>query len=302
MRILTNKIRESYKKRKPNKMKEFVCEECGATYILRKTPNKDRKHLCVDCLRVDANRRARKAKYHTRPEYRLKARKWQLENRYGLSLEEYDDLATKQNSVCAICKSVNDNDRPLVVDHSHISNKVRGLLCDKCNRAIGALEDDPKRLQNAILYLIRSEDDKSWDKYFINIASLVSTRSKDISTQVGAVLVKDGVILSTGYNGFPRGCNDDDVNRNERPLKYKWVVHAEENALLNAGREGVSTFGSTMYVTPIRPCSGCVKAMIQSGVKKIVCQALFNVEKWDEEFRISSQMMSESGVEYIEIK
>jgi len=293
--------RMSRANRKPNKIKEFICEECGIKYQLKKTPNKGRKHLCKNCLRIEINKRARAAKYHINPEYRLKNRAWRLENLYKLSLEDFDALSEKQNNVCAICKKTNYNGRPLVVDHSHISNKIRGLLCDKCNRAIGALEDDPKRLQNAILYLIRAEDDKSWDRYFINIASLISTRSKDLSTQVGAVLVKDGVILSTGYNGFPRGCDDNNTERNERPLKYKWVVHAEENALLNAGREGVSTKSATMYVTPIRPCSGCMKAMIQCGVKRIVCQALFNVDKWDKEFEISSQMMEEAGVDYVEI-
>ena len=289
-----------HKKRKPNEIKEFICENCGTKYKLKKTPNKGRRYLCKACLRIGINKRAREAKYHTKPEYKCKNRAWRLKNIYGLSLNDYDAIAEKQNNVCAICKKPND-DRFLVVDHNHNTNKVRGLLCDKCNRAIGALGDDPKRLQNAILYLIRSEADKSWDRYFINIASLISTRSKDLSTQVGAVLVKDGVILSTGYNGFPRGCDDNNTERNDRPSKYKWVVHAEENALLNAGREGVSTKSATMYVTPIRPCSGCVKAMIQCGVKRIVCQALFNVDKWDKEFEISSQMLEESGVDYVEI-
>lgn len=139
--------------RKPNKETEFICEDCNKSFILRRSPKKDQKHLCKSCLRIASNARCRQAQYHKNPKYRLKARRWQLENRYNLSLDEYDSLFEQQKGVCAICNLPNDNNRPLVVDHSHINNKVRGLLCDKCNRAIGALNDDISLLQKAITYL-----------------------------------------------------------------------------------------------------------------------------------------------------
>jgi len=289
--------------RKKRKTIEFICENCGGTYKLKRTPNRGRPKLCGMCLKNEANERVKNTQYHKKPEYKLKSREWRLKNYYGLSMEDYKSMLERQNGVCAICKRSTSGDRGkyLVVDHSHHLNKVRGLLCDKCNRAIGSFGDNFTILQNAILYLIRAEGDKSWDRYFINIAALVSTRSKDVSVQVGAVLVKDNIILSTGYNGFPRKCDDDNISKYDRPLKYKWTIHAEANTLLNAGREGISTLNSTIYVTPIRPCSGCVKAMIQCGVKRIVCQVLFSANKWDEEFEISKQMIHESGIDYVEL-
>lgn len=289
--------------RKPNKVKHFVCENCGNKYELRKTPNKGRPKLCGTCLNVDARKRAREAKYYKKPKHREYSREWRLKRYYNLSTSEYEDILKRQNGVCAICKeeSSSDNSNYLVVDHSHDSGKVRGLLCDRCNRAIGSLRDNPIILQNAISYLTNLEEDKSWDNYFISIASLVSTRSKDPSNQVGAVLVKDNIILSTGFNGFPRKCDDSKIERYNRPLKYTWTVHAEENALLNAARQGISTLKSTMYITPMKPCSKCVRDMIQSGVTKIICRPLNSNDKWDEDFKIANQMVNESQIEYIEI-
>ena len=139
-------------KRKLNKIKQFICERCGNKYELKKTPNKGRPVLCKECLQSDAKKRAREAKYHQYPKYKIKNRKWRLKKYYNLSLAGYERMLKKQNGLCAVCKKDNDG-RFLVVDHSHNLNKVRGLLCDKCNRAIGAFGDNPIILQNAILYL-----------------------------------------------------------------------------------------------------------------------------------------------------
>jgi len=100
-------------------------------------------------------------------------------------------------------------------------------------------------------------------------AELVASKSKDTSTKVGAVLVRHNNAFSTGYNGFPRGVNDNIPERHERPAKYDWVVHSEVNAILNAAREGFMTYGSTMYVT-LHPCKECAKAIVQAGVKEVV--------------------------------
>lgn len=113
----------------------------------------------------------------------------------------------------------------------------------------------------------------SWDEYFMGISLLSSMRSKDPSTQVGACIVnEDNRIMSVGYNGFPRGCSDDEYpwersadNANE--TKYPFVCHAELNAILNAG--GHNLTGSKIYVA-LFPCNECAKAIIQSGIKEVV--------------------------------
>ena len=111
-----------------------------------------------------------------------------------------------------------------------------------------------------------------WDDYFMGVSLLAADRSKDPSTRVGACIVSDdNRILSTGYNGFPQGCSDDDFpwNRDESlgETKYNFVVHAELNAILNAG--GKSLIGSRIFVS-LFPCHECAKAIIQSGVKEVV--------------------------------
>lgn len=112
-----------------------------------------------------------------------------------------------------------------------------------------------------------------WDEYFMGIAMLSAQRSKDNNTQVGACIVnQDHKIVSVGYNGMPTGCNDDDMpwEREGGTLldtKYPFVCHAELNAILNSN--SVSLNGCTLYVT-LFPCNECAKAIIQSGIKKIV--------------------------------
>ncbi len=110
----------------------------------------------------------------------------------------------------------------------------------------------------------------SWDEYFMGVALLASKRSKDPNTQVGACIVDDNnIIISTGYNGFPFGCSDDDYSwaRDGADTKYQYVVHAELNAILNAN--GKSLKGAKLYVD-LFPCNECAKAIIQSGIREIV--------------------------------
>ncbi len=110
----------------------------------------------------------------------------------------------------------------------------------------------------------------SWDEYFMGIAMLAAKRSKDPNTQVGACLVSsDNIIISTGYNGMPKGCSDDEFpwGREGAETKYPYVVHAELNAILNAN--GRDLRNSRIYVA-LFPCNECAKAIIQSGVKEVV--------------------------------
>lgn len=120
--------------------------------------------------------------------------------------------------------------------------------------------------------MAKRNDYISWDEYFMGVALLASGRSKDPNTQVGACIVDEqNRILSTGYNGFPQGCSDDEFpwNRDESlgETKYQFVVHAELNAVLNA--RGKSLAGSKLYVS-LFPCHECAKAIIQSGIKEVV--------------------------------
>jgi dCMP deaminase len=112
----------------------------------------------------------------------------------------------------------------------------------------------------------------TWDEYFMGIALLSAMRSKDENTQVGACIVNDeNKILSLGYNGMPIGCSDSEMpwNRNGAPIdtKYMYVCHAELNAILNYS--GGNIRGATVYCT-LFPCNECAKALIQSGVKRVV--------------------------------
>ena len=135
----------------------------------------------------------------------------------------------------------------------------------------------------------------------MGVAVLSAMRSKDPSTQVGACIVdKHRRIVSMGYNGFPEGISDDDFPWDRDlpdPLdnKYMYVVHAELNAILNAKTD---LRGCTIYVS-LFPCNECAKAIIQSGIRKVVYQS----EKGNEKFEIASRRMFEaSGVEMVKLE
>jgi dCMP deaminase len=112
----------------------------------------------------------------------------------------------------------------------------------------------------------------SWDEYFMGIALLSTFRSKDPSTQVGAVIVdNDNKIVSVGYNGMPIGMDDDALpweHGEGLQSKYLYVCHAEFNAILNT-RNGSALKGCKLYVT-LFPCNECAKAIIQSGITEII--------------------------------
>ena len=135
-----------------------------------------------------------------------------------------------------------------------------------------------------------------WDVRFLDLADYwANLCSKDPSTKVGAVLVSPNraqVIL--GYNGFPRGVWDQEELYNNKEEKYSRVVHAELNAILNCP---VRPEGWTIYVSPLPPCCECTKAIIQSGIKKVVCRKMENVsERWKESWRVSHSMLLQADV------
>ena len=138
----------------------------------------------------------------------------------------------------------------------------------------------------------------SWDEYFMGVALLAAKRSKDPNTQVGACIVHNNVILSTGYNGFPYGCSDDEYpwereDDFQNNTKYPFVVHAELNAILNS--QGKSLKGATIYVA-LFPCNECAKAIIQAGIKTII----YKEDKYPDSpsVRASKRMLNAAGVRY----
>jgi len=116
---------------------------------------------------------------------------------------------------------------------------------------------------------MKRENYITWDEYFMGVAMLAAQRSKDPNTQVGACIVsEDNIIISTGYNGMPKGCSDDVFpwEREGEETKYPYVVHAELNAILNAN--GRDLRRSRLYVA-LFPCNECAKAVIQSGISEV---------------------------------
>lgn len=141
----------------------------------------------------------------------------------------------------------------------------------------------------------------NWEKRWGEILEQVKVWSKDKSTQVSAVIVDEEsqTPITFGYNGFPRGCNDDIKSRNKRPEKYLWTEHAERNCIYNAAREGKSIKGKTLYVSMF-PCADCARGIIQSGIIKVVTpKPDMNLESWTEHFKVSIEMLNESGVEIV---
>lgn len=135
-----------------------------------------------------------------------------------------------------------------------------------------------------------------WVSRYFEIAGLVGTWSKDPSTKVGAIIVGDkGQIISQGYNGFPRGVKDSPERYNNRELKYRLVVHAEMNAILNALYNGSSVVGASIYIHNLPVCQECAKAIIQAGLARVFIDTSVN-ERWGEAWEISKTMFSESGV------
>lgn len=142
----------------------------------------------------------------------------------------------------------------------------------------------------------------SWDEYFMGVALLASMRSKDPNTQVGACIVdRENRILSTGYNGFPSGCSDDEFPWEREgsflETKYPFVVHAELNAILNAHGKNLS--GAKIYVA-LFPCNECAKAIIQCGIKEVIY--LSDKYATQDSTLASKKMLNAAGVKLTQLK
>lgn len=127
------------------------------------------------------------------------------------------------------------------------------------------------------------------------MAKLISEWSKDPSTKVGAVIVDSNRrVVSTGYNGFARGVSDMAERMEDRDVKYRMILHAEENAIMFSKRD---LTGCSLYVTSLPPCSHCAALIIQSGIRRVYTKKQEIPERWKESFELTSTMFSEAGVE-----
>lgn len=135
-----------------------------------------------------------------------------------------------------------------------------------------------------------------WDLRFLDLAKLISTWSKDPSTQVGAVITDlNNRIISIGYNGFPQGITDN-ARLDDRETKYKIIVHGEMNAILFANK---SLQNCTLYTYPFMPCPRCSSMIIQTGITRVVSYKNTS-DRWEEEFKLSSLLFKEANIEYYE--
>jgi dCMP deaminase len=142
----------------------------------------------------------------------------------------------------------------------------------------------------------------TWDEYFMNITDMVKTRSTCMRRQVGAVIVRDKRILTTGYNGTPAGlrhCAEVGCLRDELKIpsgeRHELCrgIHAEQNAIIQAAVFGVSIQNGTIY-TNVSPCILCTKIIINSGITRIVTREAYNDT-------LALKMLEESGIEYVKL-
>ncbi|OFV49746.1 deaminase [Oligella sp. HMSC09E12] len=132
---------------------------------------------------------------------------------------------------------------------------------------------------------------------FIPTAEGLAEQSKDPSTKVGAIALDDDFnVRSVGYNGFPRGVDDNEAYYADRETKYKRISHAEMNVVAQAARTGVSINGCTLLLTSLFPCSTCAKILIQAGIRRILAPNVKMGDVWRHEWEISKQLCKEAKV------
>lgn len=138
----------------------------------------------------------------------------------------------------------------------------------------------------------------NWDERGIELAQLVGSWSKDPTTKVGAAILRpDRTVAAVGFNGLPRGIEDDE-RLSDRAWKHMAVVHAEENAIVSAQEP---LHGCTLYVTPLSPCSRCAATIIQAGIRRVVYSCPVDRKDWAESGQVALDMFHEAGIEVEEL-
>ena len=139
-----------------------------------------------------------------------------------------------------------------------------------------------------------------WDRFYLGVAFMWSSKSKDTSTKAGCVFVsQDWTQLAAGYNGLPRGIEPREDRLNDRPLKYLWHEHAERNAIDNAAREGAHLKGSQVYLTG-NPCASCARGLVNVGTVRLVIPQIgpfTGRDDWLENMTTGAQILYEGGVQ-----
>ena len=141
-------------------------------------------------------------------------------------------------------------------------------------------------------------NEEKWDKRFLDMAQFVSEWSKDPSTKVGAVITDgDKKVISLGYNGLPQWVRDDPDILNNREEKYKFIIHAEVNAILQAHKDNY--FAGTIYTYPFLTCPQCAAMIIQAGIMRVVSYECVD-ERWIPRIEDSKKLLEMADIEVIE--
>lgn len=150
-----------------------------------------------------------------------------------------------------------------------------------------------------------------WDQHFLDRALREASMSKDPNTRVGAVAVRDRIPIMSGFNGFPMGIEDTKARLNDREVKLKLIVHAEQNVIALAGRRGVALEGSTLYLAATDdtglvwggpPCTRCTVHLIQAGIREVVSRPLKPTpSKWHDDLAMAQELLRKAGILYREV-
>jgi dCMP deaminase len=212
-----------------------------------------------------------------------------------ISFEEFVDNEEKEMN----SDDPNKQNLKKCIELSDFSFENNGSIEELCRQVELVLEQIIEKKESKFL---GRKDYLSWDEYFMGIAILSSQRSKDPSTQVGACIVDENKkVVGTGYNGAPRGIKDEDFPWERKGdflnTKYAYVCHAELNAILNSTKESLNN--CIMYVG-LCPCNECAKAIIQSGIKKVV----YFSNKYSNipEFIAGKRLLEMAGIELIQLE
>jgi len=145
---------------------------------------------------------------------------------------------------------------------------------------------------------VKNEKAKKWDNRYLAMAEFVASWSEDPRKQVGSVIVRDNRVISVGYNGLPSGvsCGEDNCRLHDRKVKLEFIEHAERNAIYTASRMGHVVAGSTMYCNWY-PCTDCARAIIQSGIIRLVTSAPDAESRWYDKMLLAETMFNEAEVE-----
>lgn len=146
-----------------------------------------------------------------------------------------------------------------------------------------------------------------WHRWFLQGVYWIASKSKDSKTKIGAIIVKDKRIISTGYNGMPEGVDDTVSERLERPTKYFYFEHGERNAIYSAARHGIVTDGATLYTNAV-PCADCARGIVQAGITNVYVHKQFNDisdmyvrDQWKGHHTVTSILLDEAGVGILSI-